>query len=317
MELSRRELIHNALATTLPIGAVSSAPEGKTTNKEVRVVAYLPEYRMEKFRPEHAVGVTDLVYFAIEPAANGELITKDFDPSYMEPLKEAKRKQGCKLHIALGGWEQSKGFAAMSLNPVTRKRFLRAILSFCKRQGFDGIDYDWEHPQNAAEEQAYGTLFMETKQLFQTERLTISTAMAHWQNLKPEYFRALDRVHLMAYDMDDARHSTMEHAKNAVKTMLQKGVQKQQLCLGVPFYGRKMTNHNVEINYAEIQEKFHPAPEVDEAGGYYFNGRNTICAKTRYALELGLGGVMFWEIGQDSQNETSLLRAIRTTLGTK
>lgn len=307
MELSRRDLLALACAT----------PFGVEPRKDFKIVAYLPEYRMERFRPEHAVGITDLIYFAIEPTSNGELKTKDFDPSYMEPLKEAQHKSGCRLLIALGGWEQSKGFAAMAQKSVTRQKFLRAIHAFCKKHGFDGIDYDWEHPQNPEEEQAYGTLFAETKQAFQNEKLLVTTAMAHWQNMKPEYFKSLDRVHLMAYDMDDPKHSTMSHAQNAVKIMLQKGVQKQQLCLGVPFYGRKMTNHNEEIPYAEIVAKYHTAPDVDEVGGWYFNGQNTIRAKTRYALELGLGGVMFWEVGQDSHDKTSLLSAIRQTLSTK
>ena len=38
---------------------------------------------------------------------------------------------------------------------------------------------------------------------------------------------------------------------------------------------------------------------TDEAGGYYFNGPDLIMRKTRLARELGLGGVMIWEVGQD------------------
>ena len=38
---------------------------------------------------------------------------------------------------------------------------------------------------------------------------------------------------------------------------------------------------------------------ADTAGGYYFNGRQTIAEKVRLARRLGLGGVMIWEVGQD------------------
>ena len=39
--------------------------------------------------------------------------------------------------------------------------------------------------------------------------------------------------------------------------------------------------------------------QTDEVGGYYYNGRATIGAKVRLARQLGLGGVMIWEVGQD------------------
>ena len=56
--------------------------------------------------------------------------------------------------------------------------------------------------------------------------------------------------------------------------------------------------------------EFAPDPGADEAGGYYFNGVATIRHKTRYAIDQGLNGVMIWEIGQDTQDHTSLLLAI-------
>ena len=42
-----------------------------------------------------------------------------------------------------------------------------------------------------------------------------------------------------------------------------------------------------------------------------FNGPQTVAAKAEYAIETGLGGVFFWEAGQDSGEEggASLLSA--------
>jgi GH18 family chitinase len=40
-------------------------------------------------------------------------------------------------------------------------------------------------------------------------------------------------------------------------------------------------------------------PTVNQVGSDYFNGIDTIAAKTGYALDRGLGGVMVWELGQD------------------
>ena len=47
-------------------------------------------------------------------------------------------------------------------------------------------------------------------------------------------------------------------------------------------------------------------------GGFALNGKATVQAKTRFARDSGLGGVMVWELGQDARDpELSLLEAIR------
>ena len=69
------------------------------------------------------------------------------------------------------------------------------------------------------------------------------------------------------------------------------------------------------MTYAEIVQKFHPAGEVDIAGNFYFNNIRTIIRKTKAAQQDGLGGVMIWELGQDTTNDTSLLQAIARVAG--
>ena len=55
--------------------------------------------------------------------------------------------------------------------------------------------------------------------------------------------------------------------------------------------------------------------QTDEIDHFAFNGRSTIKAKTRYAHQQGLTGIMIWELGQDTTDEkTSLLGAIGEVL---
>ena len=69
--------------------------------------------------------------------------------------------------------------------------------------------------------------------------------------------------------------------------------------LGLPFYGRHVKTGDWK-SYEDLVQMHAPLePDVDEAGGYYFNGPHLIQRKTRLAIELGLGGVMIWEVGQD------------------
>ena len=48
--------------------------------------------------------------------------------------------------------------------------------------------------------------------------------------------------------------------------------------------------------------------------GIYFNGRELVRRKVRYALQKGLADIMVWEIGQDAVDKTSLLKTINQTL---
>ena len=71
-----------------------------------------------------------------------------------------------------------------------------------------------------------------------------------------------------------------------------------------------MTPPHNEYLYSEIMTRYHPLPATDEVDNIYFNGIGTTQQKTCLAKTEGLGGVMVWELGQDSQDDTSLLRAI-------
>ena len=88
------------------------------------------------------------------------------------------------------------------------------------------------------------------------------------------------------------------------------------------FNGRNIKKRNDSKTYSEIVTTYHPAAGVDEVDGIYFNGINTIQKKTRYAIENKLAGIMIWEIGQDTFDDTSLLGAVNrsvtdTKLGNK
>jgi hypothetical protein len=62
--------------------------------------------------------------------------------------------------------------------------------------------------------------------------------------------------------------------------------------------------------YYEIVNRYGPEPWVDEVDRICFNGVETIRRKTDFVFDNDYGGVMFWEITQDTRDESSLLFAI-------
>lgn len=95
-----------------------------------------------------------------------------------------------------------------------------------------------------------------------------------------------------------------------------KNLPSSKLALGVPFYARDMYT-GIPETYNEIV-KTTPSlrPEADEVGRFYFNGQETIKRKTKLAYNKGLGGIMIWEMGQDTHpdNKLSLISAISEAL---
>jgi hypothetical protein len=82
--------------------------------------------------------------------------------------------------------------------------------------------------------------------------------------------------------------------------------------LGVPFYGKN--SNGTGYTYREIVALYKPDREVDFVGGIGFNGVATIRDKTAYTLNHGYRGIMIWEITQDTNDESSLLKAISDTI---
>ena len=79
----------------------------------------------------------------------------------------------------------------------------------------------------------------------------------------------------------------------------------------MPFYGRDFDNNGAGISYSRIVELYPDAPHQDRVANIYYNGIETIKAKTRYVMENNFAGIMIWELGHDSPVDSiSLLNAI-------
>ena len=79
--------------------------------------------------------------------------------------------------------------------------------------------------------------------------------------------------------------------------------------MGVPFYGRDAGWNNAQA-YSWIVDNFDPSPGDDWAGPYFFNGIDTIRAKTAYVYDNDYAGVMIRNLSHDKSCHRSLRLAI-------
>ena len=260
------------------------------------VVGYLPDYRIDTWKPPTESPLTDIIFFGIEPPEGGALPDLPVPPAQIERARALKAQLKTRLLLCVGGWGRSEHFPAVASDDEARARLIESLKSFCKKHNFDGIDYDWEHPKNEAAMADYVRLLAETRTAFKEDGLLVTIALASWQDIGPEGYAAVDRVHLMSYDHSFPQ-ATLKQSMADVEILLANGCPPEKVVLGVPFYGRNKDRDS--RSYAELTVGKNFAPEVDEIDGFAFNGVNTVKAKMDYVTRKELGGLMIWELAHD------------------
>lgn len=141
-----------------------------------------------------------------------------------------------------------------------------------------------------------------------------------------------------------AKENPDNHPRSAEKIidfLLNEGVKPEQLVIGAAFYGRVwkgvppvnnglyQLSDDIQIGwlaYDKIRSQYEPDSNFqrfwdDKAKAPFmynsvdslfvsYDDTVSVALKTRYAIQKGLGGIMFWQLGNDTKSEGSLLDAI-------
>ncbi|MBQ0732745.1 glycosyl hydrolase family 18 protein [Aquimarina celericrescens] len=297
---------------------VTSDGGGGCQGNSFKVVGYSPSWQGDANNIQYDK-LTHINYAFAIPRGDGSL----------EPLANAGKlrqivslghAQGVKVLIAVGGWELGDGggvdtrFVQLASNPSTRTTFVNNMISFVNEYNLDGVDMDWEYPDNGSEPQNYELLMRELAQALHSrgKLLTAAVVAQGWagNGILSGVFNDVDFLNLMAYDGGDgASHSPYSYAESSLNYWLGRGLPKEKAVLGVPFYGRPQWKSYAAL----VAEGADPNSDVHQ--GVYYNGIQTIKRKTELAQQRG-GGIMMWELSHDTSSQvTSLLTAINQVTG--
>jgi chitinase len=197
---------------------------------------------------------------------DGEWTEAHFYPC--EGVFQKALENDCKVLASIGGWAHSKEFEHVSKSKKSRTKFIEECVNLCKNYGFDGIDLDWEFPEEDDRESFTGLVRDLRKALdeeFGTDkdsawRKMLTSCFAVYRNDVstvydiPKLNEYLDLFNLMTYDQcvgvnNYASHNSPLHAypgdqkldknvHNNVQRFIKLGCPREKITIGIGFYGR-------------------------------------------------------------------------------
>jgi chitinase len=186
-----------------------------------------------------------------------------------------KRNRNLKLMLSIGGWtytNEQKHFDTPASTEAGRKQFAKSCVDLIKNYGFDGIDLDWEYPQNETQGRQLLALLKEIRVAMdnyarsltqygnQPHHFELSIAApagkSNYKNLPlRELSQNLDFINIMGYDFSGAWDKVSGHQANLYKSKscpsctpfamddvvndyIGAGVSPEKIVYGMPLYGR-------------------------------------------------------------------------------
>lgn len=313
---------------------VYGAPE----NTSFKKVGYFPYYRdlSRAGIPDSTLQRLDVACFAFAQIQS-DYTVKVQSTSELYTLVTRCKELGVKVVLSFNG--DHSLYARMVSSSRRREIFIKSVMDVVNKYGMDGVDNDWEYP-STKDGSSRGNLYLmrefsnilhapgEEKLL--TAAITCGKYEGSYSNgILSECFPCMDWCNVMVYDdfsttQPGIHHSPMELMETAYNYWVGKRkMPTKKFVGGIPIYGRPagITQSGTVLTYKSIigqggdpdanQAEVTSSSYNDGKTKYtvYYNGRPLVREKTRYCLDNGTGGIMFWEAGQDTHDSTSIIKA--------
>jgi len=313
---------------------------GTFTPKEhdYQVVGFYPYYKKEVLPVSeiHWEKITRIIYAFAIPNPDGTLNTGFL--TGISQLVEEAHAQGVEVYFSVGGGGSgSENFPLIAADLEAASRLVLEIRQFMFENCLDGVDIDWEYWTGSlngtvvyTESMALVNILYElNKELAPFELgISIDVPASQWggKHFMDQAVSYVDHIQVMAYDFSGpwsapGPHSSYEDAIGSGSDVSATGLAywvnfrqwpKNNILLGVPFYGRDFDNQQgIGIAYEDILELYPDAWQYDQVANIYYNGIPTMQHKTQYVKDEQYAGIMIWELAHDHPADSlSLLNAI-------
>ncbi len=288
--------------------------------KSARVVGYLSADNLDKLNKIQFCKLTHLNLAFANPDQDGNLTFPGDIDAVIKYVKLAN--PNIKISISIAGGvltaEHANNWKLLIDKTENRPAFVQKIMTYVDAHQLDGVDVDLEWDVVTY---GYSSFVLELGKVLTEHKKLLTAALpnnSRFENITQQALNAFDFLNIMSYDStgpwtpdNPGQHSSYENSKIGIEfwNRLQ-NVSSDKLNLGVPFYGYNFTFKPVtSATFAQIISVGSQYAEQDEIDKIFYNGRPTIDKKVVFASEYA-GGIMIWEIGQDSFDQYSLLDVI-------
>ncbi|KAL8706726.1 MAG: hypothetical protein Q9201_000251 [Fulgogasparrea decipioides] len=223
---------------------------------------YYPNWKIYAQAPPSSLDLEHITHLYYAFALYYTQVAVDGTQGGLNALRNLKQRHP-KLKSLLsmgGGGKGSEPFAGMASSAKARENFAASAKLMLDTYGFDGLDIDWEHPENANQGSDYTSLLAILRKHLPAPKYLITSALpaGTWALQYINLSKAtlyMDFVNLMAYDFAGPWSSMSGYqaqlhtpanssadmktsGQSAVEYMISKGVPAKKVCLGIPIYGR-------------------------------------------------------------------------------
>ena len=316
---------------TLKVSPLYKAPK----NTQFRKVGYFPSYRSITAMSDEYLQMLDVACYAFAEMNDDYTLTIQ-QPAKFQQLVDRCKSLGVKVVICFyGGGSSHEKYVKMVASPENRAKFIASLKTIVETYDLDGVDNDWEYPKTSDNSHTGNTALMRELSAWLhdpavNKLLTMAITSGKYTGavasaIETECFDYVDWFNVMCYD-NYLGWANMD-PKSLALDMMSTGynywvgtrkMPKYKFVGGISAYGRPSDEeHNgTPVSYAEILRQGGSPDgykaEVSTAkytGTVYYNGQPFVKEKTRYCIDQGVGGVMFWDAGQDTQDDRSLIQA--------
>jgi GH18 family chitinase len=317
MQLSARKrwsaagLALATVATGVTVALATAAPAAATVLPNgFRSVGYMPSWSGNVNSIQYTK-LTHINYAFALPNSNGTLQAIP-DQNKLRSLVTLGHNNGVKVSLAIGGWNDGNdsAFEALAANAGSRTTFVNSVMSVINQFGLDGVDIDWEYPDPGTSGNNFTALMGQLSSTLHGQGKLLTAAVVSGggtaNGVQPAVFGYVDWLNIMAYD-GGSPHAGYDWSIQSANGWKARGLPANKTVLGVPFYSRPGY-----LTYSQIVAMNPANANVDcinSGGQQCYNGIPTIKRKTQWAMANG-GGIMNWELSQDTTGATSLVSAI-------
>lgn len=294
------------------VPAVAAAPAAAADLPNgFRSVGYMPSWSGSVNSIQYSK-LTHINYAFALPNSNGTLQAIP-DTAKLSSLVSQGHNNGVKVSLAIGGWNDGNdsAFEALAANSGSRTTFVNSVMNAVNQYNLDGVDIDWEYPDPGTSGNNYTALMQQLSNALHAKGKLLTAAVVSEggtaNGVQPAVFGYVDFLNIMAYD-GGSPHANYDWSINAANFWKSRGLPKAKTVLGVPFYSRP--NYMTYAQFVAMDPANANRDCVTVSGAQQcYNGIPTIKRKTQWAMA-NAGGIMNWELSQDTTGSTSLVSAI-------